>query len=98
MHSARSGIVARTDAAERGGAMPSPASPATAPAAPESRITLIDALRGSALAGLFFVHCVEHFELARYPQNQSPLLKQLDGWTNDTAFFLFSGRRTRSSR
>ncbi len=92
MHSARSGIVARTDAAERGGAMPSPASPATAPAAPESRITLIDALRGSALAGLFFVHCVEHFELARYPQNQSPLLKQLDGWTNDTAFFLFSGK------
>ena len=72
--------------------MPSPASPATVPAVPESRITLIDALRGSALAGLFFVHCVEHFELALYPENQTPLMKLLDAWTNSTAFFLFSGK------
>ena len=65
---------------------------ARAPAAPGTRITLIDALRGSALAGLFFVHCVEHFELSLYPENQSALLQQLDGWTNWAAFFLFSGK------
>lgn len=60
--------------------------------APEERIALIDALRGSALVGLFMVHCVEHFELSLYPENASPLMKQLDGWTNSTAFFLFSGK------
>lgn len=62
------------------------------PAAPETRITLIDALRGSALVGLFMVHCVEHFELSLYPEHSSALMKQLDGWANDAAFFLFSGK------
>lgn len=38
------------------------------------------------------VHCVEHFELSLYPETASPLMKQLDGWTNSTAFFLFSGK------
>ena len=56
------------------------------------RISLIDALRGSALVGLFAVHCVEHFELTLYPENRSALMLQLDTWANSTAFFLFSGK------
>ncbi len=60
--------------------------------APEERIALIDALRGSALAGLFLVHCVEHFELSLYPEDAPPLLQRLDAWTHSAAFFLFSGK------
>ncbi len=62
------------------------------PVAPGPRITLIDALRGSALFGLFMVHCVEHFELTLYPENRTALMQQIDGWTNWAAFFLFSGK------
>jgi uncharacterized protein len=69
----------------------SPVSSVSAPA-PEARITLIDALRGSALAGLFVVHCVEHFELTIYPEHSPAWLHQLDEWTNHAAFFLFGGK------
>ncbi len=71
--------------------MASPDSPA-APGPAAERISLIDALRGSALVGLFAVHCVEHFELTLYPENRSALMQQLDQWCNDGAFFLFSGK------
>ena len=71
--------------------MASPDSPA-APGPAAERISLIDALRGSALVGLFAVHCVEHFELTLYPENRSALMQQLDTWCNDGAFFLFSGK------
>jgi len=53
---------------------------------------LIDALRGSALIGLFLVHCVEHFELTIYPEHSPEWLHQLDEWTNQAAFFLFGGK------
>lgn len=72
--------------------MASPCSTTAGAPAPQARITLIDALRGSALAGLFAVHCVEHFELTLYPENRSALMLQLDQWFNSAAFFLFSGK------
>lgn len=63
----------------------------SAPASP-SRINLVDALRGSALAGLFLVHCIEQFELGRRPEHSPAWLRALDGWTYDSTVFLFGGK------
>ena len=64
-----------------------PASPAKS-----SRIDVIDALRGSALLGLFLVHCVEHFDFGRYPANPPPWLAALNKQAGETVFFLFAGK------
>lgn len=52
--------------------------------APGSRITMVDALRGHALLGLFLVHCVERFELHWLHPQPGP-------WF-DGVFALFSGK------
>ena len=52
--------------------------------APGSRITMVDALRGYALLGLFLVHCVERFELHWLHPQPGP-------WF-DGVFALFSGK------
>ena len=49
-----------------------------------SRITMVDALRGYALLGLFLVHCVERFELH--------WLEPKPGFWFDAVFALFSGK------
>ena len=49
-----------------------------------SRITMVDALRGYALLGLFMVHCVERFELH--------WLEPKPGFWFDAVFALFSGK------
>jgi uncharacterized protein len=49
-----------------------------------SRITMVDALRGYALLGLFLVHCVERFELH--------WLDPHPGFWFDAVFALFSGK------
>lgn len=67
-------------------------SAALPPASSSSRIELIDALRGSALLGLYLLHAVEHFEYSRYPLNPPAWLAALDKQTTDTAFFLFGGK------
>ena len=56
------------------------------------RFEIVDALRGSALLGLFLLHCVEHFEFGAYPENRSGWLLALDHGTRDIAFFLFGGK------
>jgi uncharacterized protein len=61
-------------------------------AQPRSRIDLIDALRGSALLGLFLLHCVEHFDFMNYPKDPAPWIKALDEATTGSAFFLFGGK------
>ena len=48
------------------------------------RVTMVDALRGWALLGLFLVHCVERFEL--YWLNPEP-----DAWF-DAVFAIFAGK------
>ena len=57
-----------------------------------SRIEIVDALRGSALLGLFLLHAVEHFEFGRYPENSPAWLHALDLKTTDMAYFLFGGK------
>lgn len=66
-------------------------SPNPPPARP-ARLTLVDALRGSALLGLFLLHCVEHFEFGAYPEHRPDWLLALDHRTRDVAFFLFGGK------
>jgi uncharacterized protein len=57
-----------------------------------SRIDLIDALRGSALLGIFLLHCIEHFEFSQYPPDPPAWLATLNQQTKDTLFFLFGGK------
>jgi uncharacterized protein len=66
-------------------------SPALTPPS-SSRIEIVDALRGSALLGLFLLHTVEHFDFSRYPEKSPAWLGTLNAGTNDTAFFLFGGK------
>jgi uncharacterized protein len=49
-----------------------------------SRITVVDCLRGFALFGLFILHMVEYFELFWHAPEW--------GWVHDTVFFLFGGK------
>jgi len=53
---------------------------------------VVDALRGSALLGLFLLHTVEHFEFGRYPTGSPDWLRALDTQTTGTAYFLFGGK------
>jgi len=63
-----------------------------APPPPAKRIDLIDALRGSALAGILLLHAVEHWDFLRYPESASPLIQRLDRIVHDAGFFLFGGK------
>lgn len=56
------------------------------------RFDIVDALRGSALLGLFLLHCVEHFEFGAFPANRPEWLLALDHGARDVAFFLFGGK------
>jgi uncharacterized protein len=60
--------------------------------APNSRIDLIDALRGSALAGILLVHSIEHWDFMRYPKDPPAWLQPLNAGTFDLGFFLFGGK------
>lgn len=57
-----------------------------------SRIDSIDALRGSALLGLFLLHAVEHFEFSVYPPDAPAWLATLNKQTTAIAYFLFGGK------
>lgn len=57
-----------------------------------SRIDMVDALRGTALIGLFLVHMDEHFELLRYPANAPDWLNSLNQWVHHLTFGLFAGK------
>lgn len=71
---------------------PDPAVTALPSSVSRPRIELIDALRGTALAGLFLLHCVEHFEMGGKPELAPAWLAALDGQVQRAAFFLFSGK------
>lgn len=56
------------------------------------RITVIDALRGTALVGLFLLHTIEHFDFLSDAAVPPAWLKPFDTAAHDTAFFLFAGK------
>jgi uncharacterized protein len=57
-----------------------------------SRIQIVDALRGSALLGILLLHSVEHWESQRYPEHSSALLSLLDVKTYNLTTFLFTNK------
>ena len=59
---------------------------------PNARIELIDALRGSALAGILLLHSIEHWDFYHAPDRAPEWLRALDTPAHDLAFFLFSGK------
>ena len=69
-----------------------PAAPPPALPAKPARIDLIDALRGSALLGIFLLHCIEHFDFSQYPPDPPAWLTTLNQHTKDALFFLFGGK------
>jgi len=58
----------------------------------DSRITMIDALRGFALAGIVLLHQIEHFNLFAQAIYSPLWLKSLDAIVSDCVYFLFSGK------
>ncbi len=65
----------------------------TAPAQqPASRIDVIDALRGSALAGILLLHAIAHWSLPRYPTDTPAGFAAIDRLTMGAGTFLFEGK------
>lgn len=59
---------------------------------PKQRIDIIDALRGFALIGILFVHCLEHFDATRSSVETNEIIKWLDNAVKDIIRFLFLGK------
>jgi uncharacterized protein len=57
-----------------------------------SRLGLVDGLRGFALVSIMLLHNIEHFDLGFVPPGAPAWLATLDGWTWNSAFFLFGGK------
>lgn len=56
------------------------------------RVSIIDALRGSALFGILMLHAVEHWDFVRDPQHRPEWLVKLDQQVMESAYFLFGGK------
>jgi uncharacterized protein len=56
------------------------------------RMELVDAMRGSALAGILLLHSIEHWDFMRYPANPPEWLKPFNAAAHDLGFFLFGGK------
>jgi len=57
-----------------------------------SRLDLVDALRGFAIASIMLLHNIEHFDLSHVPVGSPAWLAALDRYVWDAAFFLFGGK------
>ncbi len=57
-----------------------------------SRIAMIDALRGFALAGIVLLHQIEHFNFFAKAIYSPSWLKVIDSVVSDSVYFLFSGK------
>ncbi len=56
------------------------------------RLTVVDALRGFAIASILLLHNIEHFDFYFTAQGLAPWMVKLDNVIWDTLFFLFSGK------
>ena len=57
-----------------------------------SRILIVDALRGFALAGILLLHAIEHFDLLLYPEAAEGTLATLDPLVSKVVHFIFAGK------
>jgi len=58
----------------------------------ESRLHVVDALRGFAIVSIMLLHNLEHFDFYNFPANLPSWMKILDKGIWDSLFFLFSGK------
>lgn len=56
------------------------------------RVSIIDALRGSALFGILTLHAIEHWDFLRFPEQRPEWLLKLDQQVIGSAYFLFGGK------
>jgi uncharacterized protein len=57
-----------------------------------TRIHLLDVLRGFAIVSIMLLHSIEHFDIYYFPEQLPDWMKSLDQVIWDTLFFLFSGK------
>jgi len=57
-----------------------------------NRIVMIDALRGFALAGIFLLHHIQHFNFFVKPEFSPDWLMPIDLWVKDTMYFFIAGK------
>lgn len=57
-----------------------------------TRIHLLDVLRGFAIVSIMLLHSIEHFDIYYFPDHLPDWMKSLDQIIWDTLFFLFSGK------
>ncbi|WP_019028876.1 DUF418 domain-containing protein [Colwellia piezophila] len=57
-----------------------------------NRIVMIDALRGFALAGIFLLHHIQHFNFFVKPEFSPDWLMPIDLWLKDTMYFFIAGK------
>jgi len=58
----------------------------------ETRIKVIDSLRGFSLLGIVLIHFIEHFNLFNFQETTSSFSEIIDNGILGTVFFLFSGK------
>jgi uncharacterized protein len=58
----------------------------------DSRLHVVDALRGFAIVSIMLLHNLEHFDFYYFPKNLPAWMVTLDRGIWDTLFFLFSGK------
>lgn len=59
---------------------------------PKKRITSIDAIRGFALIGILFFHCMEQFDMMQVPVLESSFWQAIDTGIAKSLGFLFAGK------
>ena len=58
----------------------------------QSRLQVVDALRGFAIVSIMLLHNLEHFDFYYFPKNLPAWMPAVDKGIWDTLFFLFSGK------
>jgi len=57
-----------------------------------NRIVMLDALRGFALAGIFLLHHIQHFNFFVKPEFTPTWLIPIDLWVKDSMYFFIAGK------
>lgn len=58
----------------------------------DSRLHVVDALRGFALVSIMLLHNLEHFDFYFLPTNLPSWMISIDKWIWDSLFFIFAGK------
>lgn len=59
---------------------------------PSSRLDVVDALRGLALAAIILIHFIEHFVYNVYPESTGTWIDQLHSLVGESFYLIFAGK------